>query len=125
MPVWPTCFWSIWPRWPPPVGMRLPAARIPMSFMEMPSPASAMAARVASEARSTVSLSGCFPNLVIEMPRMKTSSAAMSVLLQGFEAEADGLGAVVVGADQVRGELHLHAELHVLGVGLGVDHVAA
>ncbi len=43
--------------------MRLPAARMPMSFID--APASSSAAIAASDARSTVSLSGCFPNLVM------------------------------------------------------------
>src|SRR3954452_6724905 len=106
---------------PPPKPMRLPAARMPMSAIV--TPASASAALAASAARSTVSRSGCLPNLVMWIPRIQTSSAMGS--LQGFEAEADRLGAVVVRAHQVGGEPDLHAERDVLVVGLGVDHVAA
>ena len=39
------------------------------------------AASAASDARSTVSLSGCFPNLVIVMPKIQMSSAAMCLPL--------------------------------------------
>src|SRR5215471_5694227 len=120
MPVWPICFCSCWPM-PAPAAMRLPAASTPMSFMD--TPASASAAWAASEARSIVSLSGCFPNLVMWMPRIQTSSA-MSVRLQRGEPEADGLGAGAVGADRERGELDLHAQRDVLGIGLDPDEVA-
>src|SRR5688572_9831011 len=120
MPVWPICFCSIWPMGAP-APMRLPAARMPMSFMV--TPPSASAAMAASAARSTVSRSGCLPNFVMRMPRMKMSSLMSG--LQGLEAEADGLGAVVVGADREGGQLDLHPEGHVLGIGVGVDHVAA
>ena len=60
-PVWPICFCSCWPNPPPPI--RLPAPITPMSFID--TPASLRAACTASAARSTVSLSGCFPNLVM------------------------------------------------------------
>src|SRR5688500_5572897 len=121
MPVWPICFCSIWPMGAP-APMRLPAARMPMS--RMVTPPSARAAMAASAARSTVSRSGCLPNFVMLMPRMKMSSLIAS-RSQGLVAEADGLGAVVVGSHHVGGQLDLHAERHVLGIGLGVDHVAA
>src|SRR4026209_2741070 len=101
--------------------IRLPAASAPMSFRV--TPPSARAAMAASAARSTVSRSGCFPNFVMLIPRIQMSSLMSG--LQGLKAEADGLGAVVVGAHHVGGELHLHPERDVLGVGLGVDHVAA
>ncbi len=52
--------------------IRLPAARMPMSFMV--TPPSASAARAASAARSTVSWSGCLPNLVMLIPRIQMSS---------------------------------------------------
>src|SRR5262245_29118450 len=120
MPVWPICFCSCWPM-PALAAMRLPAARTPMSFIV--TPPSARAASAASAARSTVSLSGRLPNLVMLMPRIQTSSA-IAVGLQGCEPEADGLGAGAVGADRERGELDLHAQAHVLGVGLDADHVA-
>ncbi len=73
MPVWPICFWSDWPTPPP---MRLPAARMPMSFID--TPASFSAASEAWDARSTVSSSGCFPNFVMLIPRIQTSSVAMA-----------------------------------------------
>src|SRR2546430_774743 len=131
MPVWPICFWSIWPLVPP---IRLPNARIPMSFIA--TPPSFSAARAASAARSTVSSSGCLPNLVMWIPRIQTSPVAMVSLLLlvrrenaicsgRLEAESDGLGACLVDADRERREAHLHAELHVVGVGLGVDDVGA
>src|SRR3954452_15616398 len=121
MPVWPICFCSIWPIGAAP-PMRLPAARMPMSFMV--TPASARAAMAAWAARSTVSRSGCLPNFVMLIPRMKTSSLIAS-RSQGLVAEADGLGAVVVRPGHERGQLDLHAERHVLGIRIGVDHVAA
>ena len=52
--------------------MRFPAAMTPMSRIR--TPASARASSVASAARSTVSLSGCFPNFVMRMPRIQTLS---------------------------------------------------
>src|SRR4029079_3271054 len=106
---------------PAPADMRLPAARMPMSWIV--TPASASAASAASEARSIVSLSGCLPNLVILIPRIHTSSA-MSGHLQGLEPEADGLGTGRIGSDGKGREPDLHAQLHVLGVGLDVDDVA-
>src|SRR5690606_10866274 len=122
MPVWPICFCSCWPM-PAAASIRLPAASTPMS--RIVTPASARAASAASDARSTASLSGCLPNLVMVIPRIQMSSAMVGPsVLDGLEAEADGLGAVVVGADHIGGQPHLHPELHVLGVGFGVDHVA-
>src|SRR6188472_1718567 len=106
---------------PAPADMRLPAARMPMSWIV--TPASASAASAASEARSIVSLSGCLPNLVILIPRIHTSSA-MSGHLQRLEPEADGLGSGRIGSDGKGREPHLQAQLHVLGVGLDVDDVA-
>ena len=84
-----------------------------------------------------MSLSGCLPNLVMWIPRIQMSSLSHGGSHVGrsgvgsesvsdrFEAEADGLGAVVVGAERVRGQRDLHAERDVLGVGLDVDDVAA
>src|SRR5581483_12242306 len=91
------------------------------SFIETPPSESAPSA--ASAARSTVSLSGCFPNLVMWIPRIQASSATVAPLADRFEAEADGLGAVVVGPEREGGQAHRHAELDVLGVRLGVDDV--
>src|SRR5690349_10466877 len=120
MPVWPICFCSICP-----VGadapIRLPAARMPTSPIETPPSASAPV--TASAARSTVSLSGCLPNLVIEMPRIQMSSLT-SVPFHGLEAEADRIGAGAVGADDLGRQPDLHPHVHVLGVRRGVDHVA-
>src|SRR5688500_130280 len=121
MPVWPICFCSCWPM-PAEAFIRLPAASTPTSFTVTPPSASAPSA--ASEARSTMSLSACLPNLVIVMPRIHMSSEAMFFSYSGrLEPEADGLGAFSVGADRERRELHLHAEGDVLGVGRGVDDV--
>src|SRR5579871_2863939 len=91
----------------------------------MVTPPSASALSAASDARSTTSLSGCFPNLVMWMPRIQTSSAMACSSRSGgrFETEPDGLGAGLVGADGERGEADLHARLHVLGVGLDVHDV--
>src|SRR5687768_16864080 len=127
MPVWPICFCSIWPIGAP-APMRLPAARMPTSFTD--TWASARAAIAASAARSTVSRSGCLPNLVMWIPRIQMSSVAMSVALpvaalaaatraavDRLEAEPDRLRARRVGAHRHRGEADLHAEAHVLGVG--------
>src|ERR687891_434403 len=91
MPVWPTCFWICWPM-PPGPPMRLPAANTPMSRIVTPPSASAPIA--ASAARSTVSLSGCLPNLVMWIPRIQTSSFAMSLRLSAL----DGLDVDHVGA---------------------------
>src|SRR5438874_7968292 len=103
---------------------RLPNVRMPMSFML--TPASVSADRVASDARSRASLSGCLPNLVMLMPRIHALSAMCLLLLQyaggsadGLVGEADGLDAVVVGSDRERGEPQLHAEAEVLGGGFG------
>src|SRR5437879_5390655 len=122
MPVWPICFWSGCPM-PAAALMRWPAARTPMSFMV--TPPSLSAPRAASDARSMVSLSGCFPNFVMSMPRMKTSSLAIGGSFQRLEAEAHGLGALRVRANWERREADLHAQLHVVGVGRRVDDVAA
>src|SRR5829696_2227180 len=72
MPVWPICFWSCWPM-PALAAMRLPAARTPICCMVTPPSDSAPMA--ASAARSIVSWSLCFPNLVMWIPRIQTSSA--------------------------------------------------
>src|SRR3954469_13758350 len=101
--------------------MRLPAARIPMSFIVTPPSASAFLA--ASAARSMASLSACLPNLVIEIPRIHTSSD--TGCLQGFEAEAHCFCAFTVGCHRERRQPDLHAEVYVLGVGVDVDDVAA
>src|SRR5690606_32762709 len=119
MPVWPTCFWSCWPM-PAEAFIRLPAARTPMSFIV--TPPSASAPRAASAARSTVSLSGCLPNLVMWIPRIQMSDA-MSVPLHGPEAEPDRLGALAVGADREGGQLDLHAQADVVGRRLDVEDV--
>src|SRR5215468_7049920 len=129
MPVWPICFCSCWAM-PPPRPNRLPAARIPMSFIVAPE--SASAPRAASAPRSTTSLSGCLPNLVMWIPRIQMSSLLLIVVLRfarcsvdGFETEADRLGSVGVGAHRIGGQPQLHAERDVLGIGWAVDHVAA
>src|SRR4051812_314965 len=123
MPVWPICFCSCWPM-PALAAIRLPAASTPMSFIV--TPASFSAAMAASAARSTVSRSGCLPNLVMWIPRIQTLSLIACLLACSgrLEAETDGLVAVVVRADRVGGELDLHAEVHVVRIGFGVDHVA-
>src|SRR3954462_5199122 len=121
MPVWPICFCSCWPM-PALAFIRLPAARTPTSFML--TPASARAPMVASAARSMVSLSGCFPNLVMWIPRIQTSSLAIERSLQGFESEADRFRAAAIGGDGIRRQPQLHAQLHVLRVGGHVDDVA-
>src|SRR6478735_1277685 len=103
----------------PPPPIRLPAARTCMSRIDTPPSASAL--RAASAARSTASLSGCLPNLVIEMPRIHTSSDTGR--LQWLEAEADGLGALTVGCDREGRQPHLHPEPDVLRIGLDVHEV--
>ena len=81
MPVWPICFWSIWP-----VGLaapiRLPTASTPTSAMV--TPPSSSAPRAASEARSITSLSRCLPNLVIWIPRIHRSSDATTASVLGW-----------------------------------------
>src|SRR5262245_6697631 len=117
MPVWPICFCSIWPM-PADAFIRLPAASTPMSLM--PTPASRSAPCAASKARSTVSLSGCFPNFVMVIPSIQASLAISRVLLSrlgGLVAEADGRGAFGVSADRERHQPYLHAQCHMLGVG--------
>src|SRR5918993_3373100 len=126
MPVWPICFCSCWPKPPPPI--RLPAPMMPMSFID--TPPSWRAPCTASAARSTVSLSGCFPNLVMWMPRIQMSSLALIVLLRlsvagRFEPEADGFLAVIVLTQRVRRQADLHVRRDVVGIGLHVDEVAA
>src|ERR1700712_3212937 len=99
--------------------MRQPAASTPMSRID--TPASFNAARAASEARSTMSLSACLPNFVIVIPRIQTGSAFVigrpchfavgshvsslksrrSVRADRFVAETDGLDAVLVGTDRI------------------------
>jgi len=54
MPVWPICFWMRWPSVN--ISNWLPTAMTFMSWMV--APASAMASREASDARSTTSFSG-------------------------------------------------------------------
>src|SRR5690606_2819273 len=104
--------------------MRLPAASTPMSFIV--TPASARAASAASAPRSTTSLSGCLPNLVIVMPRIQMSSAMVfPSVLDGLEAEADGLGALAVGRPPVGGEGVRHAVVRVVRLPVLVVHVAA
>src|SRR5436190_24368162 len=121
MPVWPICFWSCWPM-PAAAAMRFPAASTPMS--PIVTPPSRRAPVAASAARSTVSSSGCLPNFVMWIPRIQTLSLAMTILLADrFEPEADGLGAVVVGADRERGQPDLHADRDVFGIGGTVDDV--
>src|SRR6056297_1428625 len=121
MPVWPICFCSCWPM--PPDPMRLPAARMPMSAME--TPASARAAMAAWAPRSTVSRSGCLPNLVMLIPRIQMSSLiSRSSRRDRREAETDRLDTAVVGAHRIGGQADLHAERHVLVVGGHVDQVA-
>src|SRR6476646_7443937 len=103
--------------------MRLPAARMPMSRMVTPPSASAPIA--ASLARSMVSRSGCLPNLVMWIPRIQMSSAAIACSFQRFETEPDRIGAGAVRADDLRCEPDLHADVHVIGVGLDVHDVGA
>src|SRR5271165_3081025 len=119
MPVWPSCFCSCWPI-PALAAIRLPAPIIPTSFMV--TPPSVSAPSTASEARSTMSLSGCFPNLVMWIPRIQTSSAAISTS-QGFEAEADRFGSILILPDCLGGQAHRHPERDVLGIGFDIDQV--
>ena len=109
--------------------IRLPAARMPMSLHRHAAVGEG-APCAASAARSTVSLSGCLPNLVMWIPRIQivvarcSSSAVLarrSESVGRLEAEADGLGAVVVGAERVRRQATFMPSRHVLGVGLDVD----
>src|SRR5262249_59005954 len=100
--------------------MRLPAASTCMSLIF--TPPSASAPRAAWAARSTVSLSGCLPNFVIEMPRIHTSSDTGR--LQWLESEANGLGAFAVGRDRKGRQPDLHPQPDVLRVRLDVHDVA-
>src|SRR5215831_5246246 len=123
MPYWPICFCT---RWPSAVFdcMRLPQAIT--CICDIATPASASAPRHASDARSVRSLSVCLPNLVMWMPSTQTESAGMSVLPAGwFEAEADGLGPLIIGPYRVDREPHGQADAHVLRVGGDVDEVGA
>src|SRR5258706_4260849 len=102
----------------PPPPMRLPAASTPICFIVTPRSFNAPSA--ASAARSTLSLSGYLPNLVMWIPRIQTLSAISSPLgSDRLEAEADGFGAVVVSADRVGRELHFHPEMDVIRIGIG------
>ena len=65
IPVCPICFCNCWPI-PAPAFIRFPTPSTPTSEREIP--ASFSAIRLASAARSTTSLSGCLPNLVILDP---------------------------------------------------------
>src|SRR5271166_6606080 len=124
MPVCPICFCSCCPI-PALAAIRLPAAITPTSAMVTPASASAPVA--ASAARSTVSRSGCLPNLVIRIPRIQISSLALIVTAPssfgGLEAEADRLGARRVGSHRVSGQPHLHPVADVFRIGLDVDQV--
>src|SRR5215210_2909174 len=111
MPVWPICFWSVWPMLPGP-PMRLPAARMPMS--RIVTPPSARAPIAASLARSMVSLWGCLPNLVMWIPRIQMSSAAIARSFDRFETEPDCFGAGAIGADHLGCEPDLHADVDVI-----------
>src|SRR6478672_2444676 len=122
MPVWPICFCSICPIGAAP-PMRLPAARMPTS--RMVTPPSASAPMTASDARSTVSLSRCLPNLVMWMPRIQMSSAMSAGSFRRGEPESDGLGAGAVDADHLGRELDLHPDVHVLGIRRRPDDVGA
>src|SRR3954470_18303815 len=107
----------------PPAPMRLPAASTPMSFIV--TPPSFSAARAASAPRSTMSLSGYLPNLVMWIPRIQTSSAIRCSLGDRAEAVAHGFGALGINTNRGGRELDLHAEADVLGRRLDVDDVAA
>src|ERR1700744_2941158 len=99
----------------------------PMSAIVTPASASAPVA--ASAAKSTVSRSGCLPNLVIRIPRIQISSLVLIAVAPssfgGLEAEANCLGALGIGSHRVGGQPHLHPVANVLGIGLDVDEVAA
>src|ERR1700712_3292772 len=130
IPVWPICFWSCCPI-SAFAAIRFPAASTPISAMLTPASASAPVAAWA--ARSTVSRSGCLPNLVMRMPSIQISSLALIGIAPsstgddrsfgGLEAEANRFGALGVGADGVGGEPNLHAIADVLGIRLDVDEV--
>src|ERR1700729_2766585 len=122
MPVCPSCFCTTCPMGSAP-PMRLPAPMMPMSFMV--TPPSARAPWTACDARSVVSRSGRFPNLVMWMPRTHTSSDADAMCLtsQGFETAADCHGAVVVGAHPLGSQACLPAQRGVLGIGGHVDEI--
>src|SRR4029079_7484870 len=123
IPVWPICFCNVWPMLPGP-PIKLPAARMPMSRIVTPPSASAPIA--ASLARSIVSLSGCLPNLVMWIPRIQMSSAAIACsFLHWFESEPDRIGAGTVGTDHLGRQPDLHSDVNVFGVGLDVDDVGA
>src|SRR5688500_10249214 len=100
---------------------------MPMSFIV--TPPSLRAPCTASAARSTVSLSGCLPNLVMWMPSIQMSSLALIVLLRlsvlsvvgRFEPEADGFLAVIVLTQRVRRQADLHVRRDVVGIRLHVD----
>src|SRR6185437_8906541 len=101
--------------------MRLPAASTPMSCIDTPASRSAPCAAWA--ARSTMSRSGCFPNFVIVIPRIQTSS----VMSRSYrlEAESNCFGAGLVPAQHVRREPDPHADVDVVGRRLDVDDVGS
>src|SRR5579883_3369660 len=120
MPVWPICFWRACPDAPP---IRQPKPRTPMS--RIVTPPSAIAPMAASAAKSIVSLSGCLPNLVMWIPRIQTSSLAMSIALHRLVSVTDRLGPILVRSHDVGRQAHLHAGPDVLGVGRHIDDIGA
>ena len=122
MPVWPICFCSAWPiaaAWP----IRLPAASTPMSFIVTPPSVERGLRGLGGEVDGV--LVGVLPELRHVDAEDPDVVAGHGYASRGLEAEADGLGAVIIRAHRVGRQAHLHPERHVLGIGRRVDHVAA
>src|SRR5207253_2857984 len=120
---WPTCFWMRCPT-PLAASMRLPAPMTSMSAIV--TPASSRAASAASAPRSMRSLSAYRPNFVIDAPRIQTSRSAIACSFSPsgrLVAELDRFGALVVDAGDRGRQADVHAEAHIVGAGLDVQHV--
>ena len=118
MPVWPSCFCSIWPM-PAPAPMRSPAAEMPMSFMVTPASASAPERGLGRKVHNV--LVGVLAELRhVDARGSRVFSDADAIVLDltsRFEAEANCLGAFLVRTDQYVASLTFMPVLHVFGVG--------
>ena len=96
---------------------------MPMSFMVTPPSASAPCA--ASDARSTMSLSGCLPNFVMWMPRIQSSSDADAIVLNlpVVRSRSRRLRCLRRPCRPLRWPVGPSCPSHVLGIGRDVDEV--
>ena len=111
IPVCPICFCNCWPI-PAPAFIRFPTPSTPTSEREIP--ASFSASRLASAARSTTSLSGCLPNLVILDPIIQiVSDPIFSSYLYWFKAESYCFRTFTIFSHRIRHQLNLHPQSHI------------